>query len=180
VFQAVVNESVLHRDPGLGDTWECPLPNGYALLMIDTTDNGWVYNPKTQADPEGVADGPDTVSGVIVMQVAGRYMLGGADSKSFEHTELNKHQVDSYFLLDAQTSQRSLYSAYDDLLVAAHKIGIEPKFEPIATVYSIYRFTWFEVFAGFLLCVPPLVWMCLVVWWVSRLRKGRMIVSHPA
>src|SRR5262249_25768990 len=48
VFQAVINEGLLHRDAGAGDAWECPLPNGYAILMIDTTDHGWVYNPKTQ------------------------------------------------------------------------------------------------------------------------------------
>src|SRR5262245_19555700 len=40
VFQAIVNETVLHRDAGLGDTWKCPLPNGYAILMIDTTEHG--------------------------------------------------------------------------------------------------------------------------------------------
>jgi hypothetical protein len=49
--QAVINETVLHRDAGLGDTWRCPLPNGYALLMIDTTGHGFVYNPKTQWAP---------------------------------------------------------------------------------------------------------------------------------
>src|SRR5579864_2883925 len=48
IFQAIVNEGWLHRDVGIGDTWTCPLPNGYALLMIDDTDHGIVYNPKTQ------------------------------------------------------------------------------------------------------------------------------------
>src|SRR5580692_4593570 len=47
VFQAVVNEGLLHRDLGLGDTWHAPLPNGYQIMMIDVTDQGWVYNPKT-------------------------------------------------------------------------------------------------------------------------------------
>jgi hypothetical protein len=32
-FQAVINETVFHRDSGLGDTWTCPPSNGYALLM---------------------------------------------------------------------------------------------------------------------------------------------------
>ena len=45
-FQAIVNETVPHRDAGLGDTWRCPLPNGDALMMIDLMDKGWVYNPK--------------------------------------------------------------------------------------------------------------------------------------
>src|SRR5258708_4535105 len=28
VFYAIVNAVVFHRDPGLGDGWTCPLPNG--------------------------------------------------------------------------------------------------------------------------------------------------------
>jgi hypothetical protein len=48
VFQAVINEGLLHRDLGLGDTWHAPLPNGYQIMMIDVTDQGMVYNPKTQ------------------------------------------------------------------------------------------------------------------------------------
>lgn len=62
-FQAIVNEIVLHRDPGLGDTWHCPLPNGYALLMIDVMDHGWVYNPKTQPG-DSVTEREDSVAGV--------------------------------------------------------------------------------------------------------------------
>jgi len=27
VFQWIINEKVLHRDPGIGDAWRCPLPN---------------------------------------------------------------------------------------------------------------------------------------------------------
>src|SRR5271157_3925020 len=78
-FQAVVN-SAMHRDPGLGDAWQCPLPNGYAILMIDETDHGWVYNPKTQSGG-GVAEEDDAVACVRIVQVAGRYILGGVDSR---------------------------------------------------------------------------------------------------
>src|SRR5262249_52939879 len=59
VGQAIINESVLHRDAGIGDTWRCPLPNGYQIMMIDVTDQGWVYNPKTQSTPDGVSDQED-------------------------------------------------------------------------------------------------------------------------
>lgn len=62
VFQAVINETVLHRDAGLGDTWRCPFPNGYALMMIDVTDQGWVYNPKTQPG-DAVGEQEDAVPG---------------------------------------------------------------------------------------------------------------------
>src|SRR6185503_3082471 len=48
VFQGVVNEALLDRDIGIGDTWHAPLPNGFQIMMIDVTDQGLVYNPKTQ------------------------------------------------------------------------------------------------------------------------------------
>ncbi len=82
VFQALINEEGLRRDPGLGDAWRCPLPNGYALLMIDDTDQGCVYNPKTQMGNGGVGEQEDAVFGVHVLQVAGRYILGGSDTRS--------------------------------------------------------------------------------------------------
>jgi hypothetical protein len=63
VFQAVVNEGLLHRDLGLGDTWHAPLPNGYQIMMIDVTDQGWVYNPKTQPG-SSVGEQQDAVAGV--------------------------------------------------------------------------------------------------------------------
>ncbi len=40
VLYAVVNDAVFHRDPGLGDGWWCPLPNGYTLEMTDVTFSG--------------------------------------------------------------------------------------------------------------------------------------------
>ena len=51
VVYATINGVVFHRDPGLGDGWETPMPNGYALRMIDTTDQGTVYDqgPMTMA-----------------------------------------------------------------------------------------------------------------------------------
>jgi hypothetical protein len=58
---ALNNAEVFDRDPGLGDSWETPLPNGYALMMIDTTDQGTVYNPKTQRQKGSVTSQDDAV-----------------------------------------------------------------------------------------------------------------------
>jgi hypothetical protein len=85
VFQAVVNEELLHRDIGLGDSWHAPLPNGYQIGFVDVTEQGFVYNSKTQHSDSSVGNGPDTVFGVRTLQVAGPYLLGGADSRSFDH-----------------------------------------------------------------------------------------------
>jgi hypothetical protein len=66
MFQATINGAVFHKDPGLGDGWETPLPNGYILTMIDVTERGWVT--KTGAGEMGPA--------VSDLQIAGRYVLG--------------------------------------------------------------------------------------------------------
>jgi len=47
--QWMVNERFFHRDPGIGDLWTCPLPNGYAMEMIDVPDEAWVYKPAQPA-----------------------------------------------------------------------------------------------------------------------------------
>src|SRR5215471_16608614 len=138
VFQAVVNEALLHRDLGLGDTWHAPLPNGYRIMMIDVTDQGWVYNPKTQ--PSGVvSQREDAVAGVRNVQVVGRYILGGIDSKSFEHLGKDINQVDAYFLLDTQLGKQTPFQNYDALRQRAVELGIKPNLQPINAVYLKFR-----------------------------------------
>jgi hypothetical protein len=67
VFQAVVNVVVLHRDLGLGDVFDCPLPNGYALSFIDVTNIGTLYEPKNQPVWSGFR--ANAVNDVRVMQL---------------------------------------------------------------------------------------------------------------
>jgi hypothetical protein len=172
-FQAVINETVFHRDAGLGDTWRCPLPNGYALLMIDTTDQGFVYNPKTQSGG-ALGEQGDAIAGVRVLQVSGRYILGGSDSRSFERSD-NADQVDSYFLLDTQFGKHANFSSYEALRTKAQELGIVLHLESIEAVYGQYRATGFEVFVGLLLCLPPLAGVALLVSWIIRVQKTRGI-----
>lgn len=179
IFQAVINETVLHRDAGLGDTWECPLPNGYWLLMIDTTDQGWVYNPKTQSGGV-VGVQQDAVGGVKIVQVSGRYVLGGSDSRPVAQSVKSPEQVNSYFLLDTQVGKHANFTSYDALRAHAEELGIALNLQPIADVYGKYRFTWFEVFAGLLTCLPPLIGAVLPVRWVIRVRRTRGFCLRPA
>ena len=79
IVYAVVNEIVFHRDPGIGDGWTCPLPNGYAIAMTDVTDRGFLYNPKTQDINQGLHESRDALSDVCELQLAGRYIFGGTD-----------------------------------------------------------------------------------------------------
>jgi hypothetical protein len=170
-FQALVNEGVLHRDPSLGDALHCPLPNGYEILMIDVTDYGWVYNPKTQGNSGGVGEQEDAIYGVRSLQIAGPYIIGGVDEG--EPPDVGSTKLDSYFVLDARTGKRTTLPNYDALSNAARQLEIQLNLEPIRTIYWRYRFTLFDVFVGVLFCGPVLTALLLIIRWVMRLRKTR-------
>lgn len=178
VFQAIVNEGVLHRDVGLGDTWHCPLPSGYQITMIDVTDQGWVYNPKTQTTSAGVGEQEDAISGVRILQIAGPYIFLGIDRQAFEHLRKESNQVDSYVVLDTRTGKRTTLPNYDALRSAAFQLGVQPNLEPINVVYWRYRFSWFDVFVGFLCCVPPIIGFLLLIRWIVRLRRTRGLIPQ--
>jgi hypothetical protein len=177
VFQAVVNEALLHRDLGLGDTWHAPLPNGYQIMMIDVTDQGWVYNPITQPGA-GVGEREDAVAGIRNLQVAGRYILGATDSKAFENLGKDTNDVDAYFLLDTKLGKRTRFQNLDALRRNARELGIELNLQPISTVYSKFRFSWFDVLAGLLFCLPPVMGALLLIGRVVRLRRTRPLLPH--
>ena len=174
VLQAVVNEGLLHRDLGIGDTWHAPLPNGYQIMMIDVTDQGWVYNPRTQGSDSAVGEQGDAVSGVRNLQVSGRYIFGDSDSKSFEHAGQETNQVDSYFILDTQTGKRTELKTYDDLRSRARDMNVSLNLEPINTVYARFRSTWFDLCAALLFFVPPLLGFSFLIVWIWRLRRTRL------
>lgn len=176
VFQAVVNEGLLHRDLGAGDTWHAPLPNGYQIQMIDVTDQGWVYNPKSQPDSI-VHSKEDAVSGVRELEISGRYILGGTDSKAFEHLGDGEGPVDGYFVLDTELGKRREFRSYEALRQNALQLGIDPQLKPISDVYAKYRFSWFDVFAGLLLILPPIAGLLLLGCWIVRLRRRQEMVS---
>ncbi len=174
IFQAFVNGALLHRDPGLGDSWNRPLPNGYAIAMIDVTDQGLVYNPKTQRG-NSISEKEDAVGGVRILQVAGKYILGGSDSRWFGKMEGESNDVDAYFLLDTQTGKRTTFANYDAIRNAASSLDIQMNLEPIDAVYSRYRFTWFDIFVGLLFCIPPLAYALLLTRRIVKVRKTRRV-----
>jgi hypothetical protein len=173
IFQGFINANFLHRDIGLGDSRYCPLPNGYSLLMIDVTEEGTVYNSKTQTTMDGVGDQQDAISGVKELQVAGHYLLGGFDSRYAEHFGDENLPPDSYFLLDTQTGKRSDFTSENELKGEASDLGIKVTMEPIYKIYSRYRFTWFDIVTLCLLVLPPLLAFVLLGRWIVLLRNSR-------
>jgi hypothetical protein len=179
IFQAYVNESLLYRDPGIDRTWQTPLPNGYAVLMLDEYHDGTVFNPKTHfsgaSNNEIHPDGPDAVSGVRVVQIAGNKILGGAGPIGQYSSPAARHRIDSYFLLDTASHTRANFEDYDTLTQAAQAAGIAPHLEPIYRIYQRYRYTWFD-FSVIALALVPILGAGLFLW--RRIWRLKQSLSH--
>jgi hypothetical protein len=177
VFQALVNELILNRDLGMGDSWHCPITNGYQILFIDITDHGIVYNPKTQLSKGGVHDREGAIFGVRQLQLSGEYILGGRDTAAIPSS--SSDHVDSFFVLDTRTGTRRDFERLESLKDEAASRGVKLQLEPIYDVYSKHRFTYFDVFAGILFIVPPLTGFVALIWWIIRLRRTPQFQPQP-
>jgi hypothetical protein len=177
-FQALVNGALLGRDPGMGDLWHCPTPSGYQIVMVDVTTSGGLYSPVPRAGGDPGAP-KVALSGVRTLQVSGPYILGGIDARLTERQGDGTGKVDAYFLVDTRTGAVTGLHDAEKLREASLKLGIAPRLEPIADVYSRYRFTWFDTVSGLLFCLPPVVGFALLARWILRLRKGRPPAPAP-
>ncbi len=144
---AVINYAVFHRDAGLGDSWQTPLPNGYALMMIDTTDQGTVYNPRTQPNQDSVIGKEDTVFGVRELQVSKALIFGARDTGYFSRIGRDSKYVDSYFELDTSHGKRADFGSLADLRLDAARQGISLNLRDFDSVFNDYRNTWFDYLA---------------------------------
>jgi hypothetical protein len=75
---------------------------------------------------------------------------------------------------------RKLDKPGDALRHRALELGIEPNLQPIDTVYSKFRFSRFDAFAGLLFCLPPVIGALVLVGWIVRLRRTRLSLPHTA
>jgi hypothetical protein len=173
ILQGYINTTILHRDMGIGDSSYCPLPNGYSVLMIDVSDQGSVYNPKTQLGDGTVVEREDAISGVRELQVADARLLGGADSRYSEHFGQSSPSIDRYFVLDTRTGKRTDFTTDTALRSAASMLGIELKLKPIFEVYRQYRFTWFDLAAALFMFLPPVLAAAWFLRSIVRLRHTR-------
>jgi hypothetical protein len=148
---AITNAVVFDRDPGIGDGWYSPLPNGYTVDMIDVTDRGTLYRSKTQD-----SNSREAIRGVCLLQLAGRYMMAAADCREgYAHDPRDPDSVLSFFLVDTQTGSRSAFKSYATLNDAATQVKVGLHLEPIVDVYDRFRFTWFDGAAALLMFGVP-------------------------
>ncbi len=184
LFQAYVNETFLYRDPGIGHTWQTPLPNGYAILLIDEKHDGMVFNPASRFSGDGEdinhANAPDAVSGVRVVQVAGTHILGGAGPIGNYSSPAARDRVDGYFLLDTAAHTRVNFESYDALSQEAAAMGIQTRLEPLFAVYRAYRYTWFDLCAALLFVLSPLAGALVLRQQILGLRDGHASTARRA
>lgn len=166
ILYAVINYTVFHRDPGLGDSWETPLPNGYALMMIDVTDEGTVYNPKTQGGGDVVVGQQDTVFGVRQLQVSGVRIFGARDSGYFGRIGQDSAAVDTWFELDTGKGAPVEFKSLDALRHHAAAEGVVLNLRSFYDVYRDYRLTWFDYTAGAILFLVPACGFALLARWI--------------
>jgi hypothetical protein len=89
------------------------------------------------------------------LQLSGPYLLGGADSRNSSHLGGENLSIDSWFLLDTRTGKSRTFSNKNDLQATAVQAGITLNLDPIYSIYSRYRFTWFDIVTAVALFLPP-------------------------
>lgn len=176
---AVINDAFFHRDPGLGDSWATPLPNGYALLMIDTTGQGTVYNPKTQPIQGSVSSSYDAVFGVRQLQVSGNLIFGARDTGYFGRIGQGSNVVDSYFELNTKTGFHEEFTSLAALRQRAASEGVSLNLHKFYSVYLDYRMTWFDYSAGLILLLVPLIAFVALARWIWKIRQTARAGSGP-
>lgn len=173
---AAMNDFFFHRDPGLGDTWYTPVPNGYMLEMIDVMDHGTAYNPKTQNDREGIVSEDDTAFNIVRLQIDGRWMAGTITSDPFAHFRSQTALLeDRFFLLDTGTGKQTRFADLNALTAALSAQGLSLHLRSFWDVFHDYRHTWFdrtaEIF-GLLVLLVGFLGFAVYVWRVRQ--RGRM------
>ena len=124
-------------------------------MMIDVTDEGTVYNPKTQGRYGSVMSNDDTEFGVRQLQVSNNLILGASDS--------------GYFKRIGETNNPNLVRR------KAASDGIRLNLREFSSVFGDYRTTWFDYVAFAILLLVPGSAFLLLARWVWQMR-----VAQPA
>jgi hypothetical protein len=167
IAQGVINETWRARDFGLGDDAHCPVLNGWNL---NVDEEGVLYYSGAHSSNDSIYPDSDTVWGVSKLQVTGPWILGAADSHSFNHSALTEPPPDQYFLLNTVTRKRLDFKGGDALRSAAAQAGIALNLKSVELVYRRYRFTGFDDLAAILLFLPPIAAAAFLLRLILRLK----------
>lgn len=175
---AITNYTVFHRDPGLGDGWDTPLPNGYALMMIDTTDQGAVYKPMSKSG-DRFNESDHKVDGVRQLQVSKNLIFGARDTGYFGRIGQESTFVDSYFELDTTKDTYQEFKTIEELRQQAANQGVSVQLRPFDSVFGDYRTTWFDYLSAIILLLVPAVGFFLLSRWIWRMRRSSLPELAP-
>ncbi|MCC6589843.1 MAG: hypothetical protein IT168_24325 [Bryobacterales bacterium] len=153
VGYAVINVAVFHRDIGIGDGFNCPLPNGYALEFVDVLDSATLFR---RGDTSGLS-----IPNVTHLQLTAGYMLGSSDTGRGK----------LWFILNERTGQLTDFRRLNEFETAARARELIPRLAPVAEAYQAFRYTWFDALAAFLLIVPPVAAGVLLMRSISTIRS---------
>jgi hypothetical protein len=140
-------------------------------MMIDTTDQGTVYNPRTQPGGGLVVGRDDAVFGVRQLQVSNK-LIGARDYGYFGRMGQESKIVDSYFELGTNRNAQLQFESLDDLRKLAASEGVALQLREFASVFHDNRTTWFDYFAGLALLGVPLVGFFWLVRWVWNIKRS--------
>jgi 4-amino-4-deoxy-L-arabinose transferase-like glycosyltransferase len=152
IAYAAINDIVFHHDPMIGDGWYTDIGNGYAIDMIDVTDQGVVHPVN---GPEHGLNSPEGLTGVRRLQVAGTHIFGSQDVHGFEHLGQDSDEESNFFAIDMPTHHIASFHSENDLAEFAKRTGVTLKLQPIESIYRRFRMNWFEPIAGLALVLPP-------------------------
>ncbi|HEY4358875.1 MAG TPA: hypothetical protein VGN16_24220 [Acidobacteriaceae bacterium] len=177
----VMNDTFFHRDPGLGDSWYTPMPNGYMMDMIDVTNRGIVYNPKSQGYSGSVHSASDAVFDVVRLQVDGNWIAGTICSDVIQHMQQDLLPEDKYFLLNIAAGKTETFTDLQSLKAALATHGLALHLRTFWEVFCDYRNTWFDYAAGILaLLVPCTAFVCFVLYVIKLRRRARLLTEMTA
>ncbi len=141
VFQGAVNGVFLERDIGIGDEFYCPIPNGYSILMIDLMDHATLI-PKQKDFP--------SFAEVVSLQIENQIILG----KTEQQWPLYQKRKIEYFYINTESGDFKIFSdIYQMKIFLEQKIKVD--LATVASIYSKYRYTWFD-YACLLLVITPI------------------------
>jgi hypothetical protein len=113
----------------------CHLSANYSLMVVDQEGSGWVYNRKNENRRGGVNWQRDGIDGVEILQISGRYILGGRDSQGFRPSRSHA-LINEYFLIDSERETVARFSTLEQLQSSAAQLGISVQLRPVYEVYS--------------------------------------------
>ncbi len=171
-----ISDAVFHHDPMIGDGWYTDIGNGYAIDMIDVTDQGIVH--PTSGDSNGL-NNLNGVQGVRRLQINPPFLYIGQDSQGFQHLGSDSTNEDTYLVVDMRNQTKRPMLSQQALRDFAAQHGQALHLEPILKVYQEQRSYAFDLIAAGILLLIPLVALVLLLRAMHRLKSEAMTEAGP-